>query len=42
MSVTVIDASLVKKLWGKQVWGEAQEALFWKSFITGEEPEKMD
>mgnify|MGYP000937879446 CR=1 FL=1 len=42
MSVTVIDASLVKKLWGKQVWGEVQEALFWKSFITREEPEKMD
>ena len=42
MSVTGIPVSLVKKLWGKQVWAEAQEDLFWKNFITKEEPEKMD
>lgn len=42
MSVTTIHADLVKKLWGKQLWTEVTDALFWKRFISEQQPEDID
>lgn len=42
MTVSTIHADLQKKLWGKQLWTEVRTDLFWKRFITEQQPEDMD